>query len=190
MDNLTAKIFQTQKTIFTNKDLALIWQEKNRDNLKAKIAYYIKTCVLFRLSRGIFAKDKNYNLKELANSIYLPSYISFETVLREAGIIFQHYNTIFVAGPWSKTITIDEHTFTFRKLKNSALYNTSGVINQGNYSIASSERAFLDTIYLFSEYYFDNLKSIDWTRCFELVEIYGNKELAKRLKKYHKNYAQ
>lgn len=93
MDSLTAKLYESSKTILTIKDLALIWQETNQNNLKAKVAYYVKQDVLIRLTRGIFAKNKNYDLKELATSIYSPSYISFETVLREAGIIFQHYST-------------------------------------------------------------------------------------------------
>lgn len=190
MDSPTAKLYQSQKTILTNKDLALIWQETSTDNLKAKIAYYVKRRVLTRLTRGVFAKNKNYDPKELATSIYTPSYISFETALREAGVIFQHYDTIFVAGPWPKTMTIDKTTITFRKLKDTALFNSSGVDNKENYSIASPERAFLDTIYLFPKYYFDNLRSINWEKCFELVKIYDNQQLIKRLKKYQKKYAQ
>jgi len=190
MDSLTAKLYQSQKTILTNKDLALIWQETSPNNLKAKIAYYVKQGVLNRLTRGVFAKDKNYNPKELATSIYSPSYISFETVLREAGVIFQHYDTIFVAGPWPKIMTIDKVTITFRKLKDTVLFSSAGVNNKENYSIASPERAFLDTIYLFPKYYFDNLRSIDWERCLELVKIYHNQQLIKRLKKYRKEYAQ
>lgn len=189
MDSLTTKLYQSQKTILTNKDLALIWQETNPNNLKAKIAYYVKQSVLTRLTRGVFANDKNYNPKELATSIYSPSYISFETVLRESGVIFQHYDTIFVAGPWPKTMTFDKNTITFRKLKDTVLFSSLGVDNKENYSIASLERAFLDTIYLFPKYYFDNLHSIDWKKCFELVKIYNNQQLIKRLKKYHKKYA-
>lgn|SRR3990167_1542083 len=190
MDNLTAKLYQSQKTILTNKDLALLWQETSADNLKAKIAYYVKQGTLIRLTRGVFARDKKYNPKELATSIYTPSYISFETVLREAGMIFQHYDTIFVAGPWPKTMTIAQTTVTFRKLKDTVLFSSVGVENKDNYSIASPERAFLDTLYLFPEYYFDNLRSLNWERCFELVKIYSNQELTKRLKKYQKKYAQ
>lgn len=190
MDSLIAKLYQSSKTILTNKDLALIWEETNQNNLKAKIAYYVKQGALIRLTRGVFAKDKNYNPKELATSIYTPSYISFETVLREAGIIFQHYDTIFVAGPWPKTVTIDKTTITFRKLKDSVLFSASGVENKDNYSIASPERAFLDTIYLSPEYYFDNLRSINWEKCFDLVKIYDNQQLIKRLKQYQKKYAQ
>lgn len=188
MDSLIAKLYQSKKTILTNKDLALIWQETNRNNLKSKIAYYVKRDTLIRLTRGVFAKNKNYDPKELAVSLYTPSYISFETALREAGIIFQHYDTIFVAGPWPKTMTIDKTTMTFRKLKDTVLFSSAGVENKGHYSIASPERAFLDTIYLFPEYYFDNLRSINWEKCFELVKIYSNRQLIKRLKKYQKNY--
>lgn len=189
MDSLTTKLYQSKKTILTNKDLALIWQETNPNNLKAKIAYYVKRSVLTRLTRGVFANDKNYSQKELATSIYSPSYISFETALREAGVIFQHYDTIFVASPWPKTMTIDKTTITFRKLKDTVLFSSVGVENKENYSIASPERAFLDTIYLFPKYYFDNLRSINWEKCMELAKIYDNQQLIKRLKKYHQKYA-
>ncbi|HLD21565.1 MAG TPA: hypothetical protein VJB65_01580 [Patescibacteria group bacterium] len=190
MDNTIAKLYQSTKTVFTNKDLALIWNETNQNNLKAKIAYYVKRGSLLRLTRGVYAKDANYNPKELATSLYTPSYISFETVLREAGIIFQHYDTLFVAGPWPKTLTLDTHTFTFRKLKEQVLYNSSGIITENNYSIATPERAFLDMLYLSPTYYFDHLDSIDWNVCFELVTLYDNQQLIKRLKKYHTHYAQ
>ena len=190
MDNLIAKVYQSPKTILTNKDLALLWQETNQNNLKAKTAYYVKQGSLLRLTRGVFSKDKNYNPKELATSIYIPSYISFETVLRESGIIFQYYDTLFLVGPWSKTIKIDGRIFAFRKLKNSVLYNPADVMNQSNYSIASPERAFLDTIYLFPKYYFDNLKPLNWEQCFELVKIYHNQQLIKRLNGYYKKHAQ
>lgn len=188
MDSLITKLFRSSKTILTNKDIALLWGETHQGNLKAKIAYYVKRGSLIRLTRGVFAKDKNYNPKELATSMYSPSYISFETVLREAGVIFQHYDTIFVAGPWPLTKKINKYAFTFRRLKDSVLYNAAGINNEDNYSIATPERAFLDMIYLSPKYYFDNLESIDWKKCFELVNIYGNQQLIKRLTKYQQKY--
>jgi len=190
MDNLVVKLYRASKTILTNKDLSLIWEENDPKNLNAKTAYYARQGILTRLTRGIFSKNKNYDPKELAASLYAPSYVSFETVLREAGIIFQHYDTIFVAGRWPKTITIDKHAFTFRKLKDAVLYNSTGVVNQENYSIATKERAFLDMIYLFPDYYFDNLKPIDWELCAEMSKIYGNKQLIKRLNNYRKKHAE
>lgn len=190
MDNLIARLYQSRKTVLTNRDLALIWEEKNRNNLNAKTAYYVKKKLLTRLTRGIFVKDKNYNPKELANKIYTPSYISFETVLRESGMIFQHYDTIFAASKWPKTVTIDQYSFTYRKLKDRVIFSPTGIDNKDNYSIATPERAFLDTIYLFPDYYFDNLKSVNWDKCMEIVRIYDDKQLIKRLNRYQQKYAQ
>ncbi|TSC94049.1 MAG: hypothetical protein Athens101428_442 [Candidatus Berkelbacteria bacterium Athens1014_28] len=189
MDNLIAKLYQIPKTVLTTQDLSLIWQESDQTKLNSKIAYYVKKGSLIRLTRGVFAKDNNYEAKELATSIYVPSYVGFETVLREAGIIFQHYSIIFAVGKWTRTVTIDKYTFTFRKLKDVVMFNPTGIIIKDNYSIATPERAFLDMIYLFPNYFFDNLKSINWDLCSEIVKIYNNKELIKRLDKYRKSYA-
>ena len=102
-------------------------------------------------------------------------------------MIFQHYDRIFVAGPRSSTKKIDGRAIVFRKLKDEVLHGPAGIKNENNYSIATPERAFLDMIYLFPNYYFDNLKPIDWEKCFELAKIYDNQQLIKRLKKYQKN---
>src|SRR3989338_10996408 len=110
MDSLIAKLYQSNKTILTSKDLALVWEENDQIKLKDKISYYVRRGALIRLTRGVFAKDKNFNSKELATSLYTPSYISFDTVLREAGIIFQHHDSIFVAGPYPMTKKVDGHT--------------------------------------------------------------------------------
>lgn len=87
-------------------------------------------------------------------------------------------------------MTINNHTFTFRKIKDAVLFNPTGVVSRDNYSAATPERAFLDMVYLFPDYYFDNLKPINWAKCAELVKIYGNKQLTGRLNKYRRNYAQ
>ena len=188
-DNLIAKLYQSPKTVLTIKDMALIWEETNTVNLLSKVKYYAKQGSLIRLTRGVFAKDTHYDPKELATSLYTPSYISFETVLREAGIIFQHHDSIFVAGPYPTTKKIGDQTITFRKLKNSVLYSALGIKNEKNYSIATPERAFLDTIYLSPTFYFDNLRSMNWELCFELAKIYDNKQLLKRVTRYQKKYA-
>lgn len=190
MDNLVAKLYQDTKTILTSRDLALIWGESNAANLNAKTAYYAKQGILTRLTRGVFAKGKNFNPRELAVALYSPSYISFETVLLDAGIIFQYYEPIFAAGRWTKTVKIKEHTFAFRKLKDMVLYNAAGVVNKDHYSIATPERAFLDMIYLYPDYYFDNLGPINWQQCEELAIIYGNRQLVKRLDKYRGKHAE
>ncbi len=189
MTILSNNLYKVNKTILTNKDLALIWQENDYNRLKSKISYYTKKGVLIRLTRGVYAKDEKFSARELATSIYAPSYLSFESVLKKEGIIFQYSDTITVASKWPRKININNISIQFRKLKDSILFNTNGIIFQDNYSMATKERAFLDMIYLYPNYYFDNLSNIDWDVCFELVKIYSNKQLIKRLNRYYKKYA-
>ena len=187
MDNLLLKLYQSPKTVLTTKEIALLWKERNKNNLKSKISYYVKKGGLIRLRRGIFTRGGEYNIKELAASIYAPAYVSFETVLREEGIIFQYHKAVFIASYLSKEIQCGKNKIVFRKLKDAVLINQKGVINKNNFCQASKERAFLDMIYLFKDYHFDNLGGLDWKKCFELAKIYHNKELIKRLRKYYQN---
>lgn len=179
-------ILRAPSTIFTFKELALLLGMTNPAALQDKIHYYVKTGALYPVRKGIYAKDQSYNPLELATKIYTPAYISFETVLAAQGVIFQFYKPIFVASYLSREIQCDHHNFIFKKIKQSVLTNMQGVSEQNNVFIADKERAFLDIIYLNKEYYFDNLNSIDWSKCFNLVEIYENTNMEKRLKKYYK----
>lgn len=188
-DILIMKLYASPKTVLTTKDIALLWRENDFNNLKAKISYYVRRGVLIRLRRGVFAKDKNYDVRELGTSIYTPSYVSFETALLEAGIIFQYYETTFIASKISKTLSVSGRNFTYRQIKNDVLLDPSGITAKDGYSIASPERAFLDMIYLFPNYYFDNLRGLDWGACADMAAIYKNKKLEKRLLEYKKSYA-
>jgi predicted transcriptional regulator of viral defense system len=189
-DNILVKLYQSPKTVFNTKDIALLWGENEYNKLRSKVAYYVKNGGLIRLRNGIYAKDKNYNPRELATSIYTPSYISFETILRDAGVIFQHYDSVFAVNNRTRKIKCDGREYVYRKLADEILYNNAGIIEQHGVATASKERAFVDMVYLFKKYYFDNLGSMNWEKCFELAKIYKNKEFVKRLIKYQKQNAQ
>ena len=189
MDNFLTTIYGSKQTVFTSREVAILIEEKNANNLKSKLAYYVKTGKLIRLRRGIFAKNENYNRNELAVRVYTPAYIGFETILARDGVTFQYYETIFVASYLSREIGFKENKFAYRKLKNELLVNPKGLVNCGTYFEATKERAFLDVLYLFGNYSFDNLRSINWDACFDIVSIYKNKALEKKLKNYFKEYA-
>lgn len=190
MDNFLTTLYGSRQTVFTSLEIAILIGEKNADNLKSKLAYYVKTGKLLRLRRGIFSKAENYDKNELAVRIFTPAYVSFETVLQREGVIFQYYESIFVASYLSRKIEFGENKFVYRKLKNEILVNQKGLVNKGTYFEATKERAFLDMLYLSGEYFFDNLRSIDWDYCYEIVSLYGNKALEKKLKNYQKKYAE
>lgn len=163
--------------------------ETNFDNLKSKINRLVKKGVLISLKKGLYAKSTGYEILEAANKIYTPSYISLETILQRNGVTFQDYShTIFVISYQSRDIKLSDYTISFRKIKDGILNNHEGIINEDGYSIASTERAFLDRIYLSGNQYFDNLDQIDWEKAKELVKIYNNKTMERRLKSYVDDY--
>ncbi len=189
MDSFLTVIYGSKQTVFTSMEIALLIGEKSMDNLKSKLSYYVKTGKLMRLRRGLFIKNKDYNKNELAVRIYTPAYLSFETILAREGVTFQYYESIFVASYLSREIIVGENKITYRKLKNEVLTNKKGLIDRGYYFEATKERAFLDRLYLFPDYSFDNLRGIDWDVCRDIVPIYKSKKLKKTLEKYQKEYA-
>lgn len=181
-------ILRTSGTVFSFKDILLVSGETRPDLLRRRIHYYIKNRELYYLRRGIYARDKNYNRFELATRIYTPSYVSFESVLAKEGVIFQHYGQIFIASYLTREIVCDDQVYSFRKIKDTVLVDAAGIDNKEFYSIASKERAFLDMLYLYTDYHFDNLSGINWEKCFEMLPAYNNKAMAKRLNSYYRLY--
>lgn len=62
-----------------------------------------------------------------------------------------------------------------------------GINRNGNINIATPERAFLDTLYLNSSYYFDNIHSLNEQMIHELLPMYNSKTLTQRVYKILKN---
>jgi len=178
-------ILRSKQTVFTFKDLLLQWQGVDVGTAKKRVSYYVKSGSLYRIRKGIYAKDPLYDPLELATKIYTPAYISFETVLGAAGVTFQYYDQIFVASYQTHEITADGHKIVYKRLKRSILTNSMGIENRENYAIASVERAFLDTVYLHRDYHFDHLRPLNWDKVFEILSIYGNKAMATRVNHYY-----
>ena len=189
MDNFLVALYGSKQTVFTSREIALLIGAKSMNTLKSKLAYYVKTGRLIRLRRGMFAKNKTYDRNELAVRIYTPAYLSFETVLARTGVIFQYYESLFVASYLSREVIVAEQKIVYRKLKDDILGNQKGLVDRGYFFEATKERAFLDRLYLFPEYYFDNLRGMDWDVCKEIVPIYKSRKLEKILDTYIQAYA-
>jgi len=183
--NYISVILRSNKTVFSFKDIALLWGDSSFA-ARVRINYYLKNNQLYRIKQGFYAKDENYDKLELGTKIFTPAYLSFETVLAKAGIVFQHYNKIFIASYLTREITADKQGYSYKKIKDSVLTNNKGIEQKENYSIATPERAFLDTIYLNKNYHFDNLSVLDWDKVLEILPIYSNKRMEKQVKSYIK----
>lgn len=186
-NNVILHIYQLPQTVFSVKELSIIFPKINYQSLKDRLSYAVETNKLIHLRKGIYAKT-NFKPYELANKIYTPSYISLETVLKNEGIIFQEYKSIFVVSYLTRKIIASNFEIYYRKIKNEILLNRQGIEEKDNYFIALKERAFLDAIFLYKNYHFDNLKPIDWKKVEELKKIYHSKILEKRVGEYYKIY--
>jgi hypothetical protein len=177
-------ILRSPKTVFSTKDIALLWNEADETVVTNRLKQYVRFGKLVRVRRGLYAKDVNYNHLELATRINTPSYISFETVLANTGTNFQYYSNIFIASYVSREMIIDKQTYTFIRMKDYVLSNTIGIEHKDGIGIATRERAFLDRLYINKDYYLDNPQSVDWGKVFEILPIYHNKRLEKKVKQY------
>jgi len=201
-------ILRSDKTVFSFREILILWGETNASSVpamataginananaklaKAKINYYVKTGRLYPIRKGIYAKDKNYEKLEFAGKIFKPSYISLETVLALEGLIpgpHENQKSIFALTYQTRHVLCDRQNYEFKKIKNSVLTNPLGITQKNNCIIASKERALLDTLYLCKNYHFDNLNSVDWEKCFDMVYIYKNKNLEKRLYSIYESF--
>lgn len=187
MNNVIITLYQKPNTVFTFNELTLIFKNLSPQSLKDRLSYAVDTKKLLRLRKGIYAK-LNFNYFELANKIYTPCYISLETVLKKEGIIFQESSAITLVSYLTRQISINDQLISYRKIKNEVLLNKDGIIEETNYFIATKERAFLDAIFLYKDYHFDNLKLLDWEKINQLKKIYHNGAFEKRVEDYYQIY--
>ncbi|MCP6726635.1 MAG: hypothetical protein KJI69_01165 [Patescibacteria group bacterium] len=108
---------------------------------------------ILKLKRGIYAFSINAPTKlEIANKIYQPSYISFETALSHYGIIPETVYTITSATTKrTKEIIVQNSTFKYYKIKKNLFFGyRPKKFNNKIILMADPEKALLDYIYLLS----------------------------------------
>jgi len=181
--DLVLTIYKDIRTVFRLKDIAMLTGETSFESLNKKLNYYVRTGKLQNPRKGIYAKP-GYNPEELACTIYTPSYISLETVFQKEGMVFQFDSTITVISYLSRNIDVENRAYLFRKIKGELLVNTSGITRKDNQiNIATPERAFLDALYLKTDYYFDNLNPLNKELVYKLLPLYQSKVLTVQISK-------
>ncbi|MDP3976110.1 MAG: hypothetical protein Q8P95_04295 [bacterium] len=182
-----AKLYAAGRTIFSTKDLSLLWRRADTNYLKTKTYRLTKKSILIPLRRGLYAIKKDYNHQELANQLLVPSYISLHTVLSEAGAIFQYNSTIASVSRITRESEVDGVRYSYQKIKDAVLFNKSGIAVKDGITKACPERAWLDWLYLNKNASLDNDRALDWQKCLDLLPLYRNAALEKRLKKWLPN---
>jgi hypothetical protein len=182
-NNWLLQIYQSPRSVFGLADVALLTGESNAISLTKKLHYQVGKGNLKNPRKGLYTKPI-YEPSALACTVYTPSYLSLDYVLQKEGVIFQYDSTIMAVSYLSRALEIDDWKITYSKIKDSILYNTTGVISYPNgLNVATKERAFLDILYLKGELYFDSINTINTKLVQELLPIYESKALEKRVMK-------
>ncbi len=181
--NSINSLLLTDNTVFTLDEMALIWDLDNDQVLWNKVSYLTKTGRLSRIAAGIYeVAGKNTNPLELGNKYRTPSYVSFDTVLARVGVINQYSETITLAATVSLQTELLGFRYVYRQIKPEILANTAGLKQENGVTIADTNRAYLDALYLNPERYFDNEKLIDFDKCLNMAEIYCKDNLIAEIK--------
>ncbi len=185
--DLIYTLYREKRTVFSLQEIAMLVDEPNFNKLKQRINYYVRSGKIKNPRRSIYTKE-DYAVEEMACKIFKPAYISLEYVLRKAGIMFQYSSQITAISYLSRTINVGKNEFVFRKIKNELLYNSTGIVMSGNgVSQATPARAFLDTLYLSKEYYFDALERLDKEAVKKILPMYQSARLTKQVLRLFKD---
>lgn len=177
--DITKKIYQSGFSFFNFKTLKDVSEIKNESVLFSVVKKLIKTGVLIKIEKDKYllegAKISDF---ALANFLYQPSYISFESALNFYGILSQFPYEISSATV-RKTVKkeFQGKMFTYSKIKKDLFW---GYEKKQNFIIACPEKALADQIYLLSKGY----KRMNLEECnLEAVSI---SKFKKYLSKYPK----
>lgn len=180
-------IYPDSRTVFRLIDVAMLTGETDFQSLNRSLNYFVRSGKLASPRKGIYAKPV-FSYEEVANIICTPSYISLQYVLQREGVIFQYRSGITSVSYLSRTIKVGGSELSYRKIKDTVLVNTTGLLQKDNkINIATPERAFLDLLYLEGEFWFDNLNILNRNKVMKILPIYESKALTRRVIKLMKN---
>ena len=145
---------QIQTKIFTDEDLKLILPKTSEEKIHNSLSYHFKQGHLKKYKRGVYSlvepKNKNSISKfYLANFLYNPSYVSFESALSHYGLIPEdvYETTSACIQEKKKMFKTTEGVFSFSHSPVKPFFLDVVKDEQQSFLIASPLRALIDTIY-------------------------------------------
>ncbi|MBI5734070.1 MAG: hypothetical protein HY973_03975 [Candidatus Kerfeldbacteria bacterium] len=138
--------------IFSVNDFSRIFKVKQK-TARAFLSYNLKKKVFLRMKRGIYIYSANPPTKfEIANYLWKPSYITFETALSFHGIIPETVYTITSATTRSsREFNFENQIYKYYQIKKNLFFGYKPIkIRDKIVLIADKEKALLDYLYLAS----------------------------------------
>lgn len=182
----TARKFKDKQiNIFSTADFENI-ASLSRESAWAALGRYVKMGLIKSPKRGLYYfADNPPNPYLLANKIYIPSYISFETALSYYSIIPEAVYTVTCATTKiTREFDNDDVTFAYYKIKMQAF---TGYLKKEDYLIADPEKALIDYLYfvaLGKKTLNDRLdiSRLDKSKILRYARLFNNQKLDKIVK--------
>lgn len=140
--------------IFTDEDLKIILPDTTKEKIHNSLSYHFKQGHLKKFKRGVYSlvepRNKNSISKfYLANFLYNPSYVSFESALSHYGLIPEavYETTSACIQEKKKMFKTTEGIFSFSHSPVTPFFLDVVKDEQQSFLIASPLRALFDTIY-------------------------------------------
>lgn len=145
---LIKKLQSLDKGYFTMADMEKV-TGLPRESLKVALNRLTERGVLTRIKRGIYQLGFSpVDVPKVANQLYYPSYLSFESALSRYGILSQvPYTQTFATPKRTKRMTLWGTDAEFRQLKKELFFGYK--MEDGMY-LAEPEKALLDELYMVS----------------------------------------
>jgi predicted transcriptional regulator of viral defense system len=172
---LVQNLARFNKPYWSVTDLQKILGYKNRQTLLVVLHRLVGRGVLARIRRGIYRVSINIlDRAILANVLYTPSYLSFESALSRYGILSQiPYSITMATIRRSKKVILDGTAVEYRQLRKDLFF---GYHLEKGLDIAEPEKAFLDALYLMKRGKLSlSLEELDFSRLSpEKLGAYGS----------------
>ena len=170
------KLEELKKDYYSVKDIERVLNMPI-DSLRGQLTRWCKKGVLVRIAGGIYAPyGTEIDVLKIANQMYYPSYLSFESALSKYGILSQvPYTLTFATPKKTKKMILNEVEVEFTKLSDKYFF---GYTFENGINIAIPEKALVDCLYLVSkgkrimnvdELY---LKNIDKEKLIEISKVF------------------
>lgn len=144
---LVQSLCRFDKPYWSVADLRKVLGYKDRRTLLVALHRLVRQGVLTRMRRGIYRVSiRSADTAVLANLLYRPSYLSFESALARFGILSQIPYTVTLATTRrSKKTTLEGTAVEYRQLRPDLFF---GYRIEKGLEIAEPEKALLDALYL------------------------------------------
>ena len=188
------KLTSMNKKIFTSQDIILLSKAK-RQTVASFLSYNVKKNRIIRLKNGMYGFKENFISQYLiANALYRPSYVSFETAMSYYQIIPETvYSMTSVTTKSTREFETNNTLFVYHKIKKETFigYILKKIEGEQIY-IATPEKALADYcyfIYLHKKKWNDriNLRKINLRKIREYLLCFQKPNLIINTKKYITN---